>query len=223
MYYENFQRLCEKKGVKPRTVSEATGVSTATLSSWKTGKYTPKPDKLIKIANYFDVPLSEIMSGVDVRDITAPIEVKKKMNYDIFTGTGGLNISRKIPVLGRVAAGIPITATENIVDWEEISGEMALDGEYFALQIKGDSMEPRICSGDVVIVRQQPDADSGDTVIALINGDDAVCKKLKKYEDGSIALISNNPAYTPLFFSVSDAENVPVSILGKVAELRGKL
>lgn len=223
MYYENFQRLCEKKGVKPKAVSEATGVSTATLSSWKTGRYTPKPDKLMKIADYFGVPLSEIMRGQTIKEINAPIGETQKVDVDMFTGIGGLNITKKIPVLGRVAAGIPITAVENIIDWEEISGPMALGGDYFALRIQGDSMEPRICNGDVVIVRQQPDAESGDVVIALINGDDAVCKRLRKYDDGSIALVSNNAAYLPLYFSISEAENVPVSIIGKVVELRAKL
>lgn len=61
MYYESFQRLCEERGVRPGTVSKATGVSTATLTSWKQGKYTPKPDKLQKIADYFGVPLETLM------------------------------------------------------------------------------------------------------------------------------------------------------------------
>lgn len=127
----------------------------------------------------------------------------------------------EIPVLGRVAAGIPITATEHIIDTEEISQAMAADGEYFALQIKGDSMEPKISNGDVVIVRKQSDADDGDLVIALVNGDDAVCKRLKKYEEG-IALLSNNPAYNPMYFSNKDIVEKPVSIIGKVKELRAK-
>lgn len=127
----------------------------------------------------------------------------------------------RIPVLGRVAAGIPITATEEIIDWEEVEPGMVADGEYFALQIKGDSMEPRICNGDVVIVRQQSSADDGDIVIALVNGDDAICKRLKIYQDG-IALVSNNPAYSPLYFSKEEMEETPVVILGKVKELRGK-
>ena len=98
---------------------------------------------------------------------------------------------------------------------------MAADGEYFGLQVKGDSMEPKISDGDVVIVRKQSDADDGDLVIALVNGDDAVVKRLKKYADG-IALISTNPAYEPMYFSKADSESKPVSIIGKVKELRAK-
>lgn len=132
------------------------------------------------------------------------------------------NSSVRIPVLGRVAAGIPISAVTDIIDWEEITPEMAADGEYFGLQIKGNSMEPRICNGDVVICRQQEDADDGDTVIALINGEDATCKKLKKYPDGTICLIPTNPAYQPLIFTVDEINRKPVRVIGVVKELRGK-
>jgi len=63
MYYENFQKLCEAKNVKPGTVSRATGISTATLTSWKQGKYTPKTDKLQLIADFFGVTLGCLTNG----------------------------------------------------------------------------------------------------------------------------------------------------------------
>lgn len=78
-----------------------------------------------------------------------------------------------------MAAGTPIEAIEDIIDTEEISEDLAETGEFFGLQIHGDSMEPKMSEGDVVIVRQQEDAESGDTVIALVNGSDATCKRLK--------------------------------------------
>ena len=65
MYYEKFQKLCDIKGVKASEVSRQTGVATATLSSWKKGKYTPGTDKLQKIADYFEVPLSYLTSDVE--------------------------------------------------------------------------------------------------------------------------------------------------------------
>ena len=82
-------------------------------------------------------------------------------------------------------------------------------------------MSPRIQSGDVVIVRVQSDAESGDIVIAKVNGDDACCKKLQKHDEG-ISLISLNPEYGPMFFSKKDITDLPVHIIGKVVELRGK-
>ena len=127
----------------------------------------------------------------------------------------------KIPVLGTVAAGIPISAVEDILDYEEVPQSWENQGEFFALKIKGDSMEPRMESGDVVIVKQQPDANSGDTVIVLVNGDDATCKKLQKTDNG-IMLVSTNPKYPPIFYSLEDIQAKPVVILGKVVELRQK-
>lgn len=126
-----------------------------------------------------------------------------------------------INVLGRVAAGIPLEAIEDIIDTEEIDEDLALTGTFFGLQIHGDSMEPRMCEGDIVIVRRQDDAESGEIVIATVNGSDATCKRLRKYRDG-IELISNNPSYEPMFFSNEEIENKPVRIIGKVVELRGK-
>ena len=129
--------------------------------------------------------------------------------------------SVRIPVLGRIAAGIPLEMIEDVVDWEEIDADTAKLGPIFALKVEGHSMEPRILDGDVVIIHQQEDAESGDIVIASVNGDDATCKRLRKFKDG-IELIPNNPAYAPMFFSNQEITNKPVKILGKVIELRGK-
>lgn len=86
----------------------------------------------------------------------------------------------RIPVLGRVAAGIPIDAIEEIIDWEDISATAATDGEYFGLVIKGRSMEPKISDGDTVIVRKQPDVRDGEIAVVLVNGDEGTVKKIKK-------------------------------------------
>ena len=127
----------------------------------------------------------------------------------------------RIPVYRAVAAGIPIEAIEDIVDYEEIEPELAATGEFFGLRIKGQSMEPRICEGDVVIVRKQDDADTGDTAIVLVNGYEATCKKVKKDGHG-IALIPNNPSYEVKYYSAEEISSLPVRIIGKVVELRGK-
>lgn len=126
-----------------------------------------------------------------------------------------------IKILGRVAAGIPIEAIEDIIDTEEISQELAATGEFFGLRIAGDSMEPDIHKGDTVIVRQQNDAESGEIVIAMVNGCDATCKRLIKYAEG-ISLVSLNSKYNPMFYSNKDIEEKPVRIIGKVVESRRK-
>lgn len=129
--------------------------------------------------------------------------------------------SVRIPVLGKVVAGIPIEAIEDILDYEDITPEMAASGEFFALKITGKSMEPKFSEGDVVIVRQQPDVDNGDIAIILINGNAATVKKIKKSPEG-ITLIPLNPAFDVLFLSNAEVESLPVTIIGKVIELRAK-
>lgn len=127
----------------------------------------------------------------------------------------------RIPVFGKVAAGVPLEMITEILDWEEIPAALAKGGEYFALKISGQSMEPKISDGDVVIIRRQPDAETGDIVIATVNGEAATCKRLKKYRDG-VELIPLNPAYKPLFFTNEEIKEKPVEILGRVVELRAK-
>lgn len=129
----------------------------------------------------------------------------------------------RIPVLGRVVAGIPVEAIEEIIDWEEIPQKLASTGKFFALRVCGHSMEPRILEGDVVIVRQQEDVESGDIAIVLVNGDEATVKRVKKQEDGITLIATNTSVYEPHFYSNQEIRDLPVRILGKVVELRGKM
>ena len=160
-----------------------------------------------------DIPLSKISELSRVLNVTEAY----LMGWEEEQKTQGL----QIPVLGTVAAGIPISAVEDILDYEEVPQSWENQGDFFALKIKGDSMEPRMESGDVVIVKQQSDANSGDTVIVLVNGDDATCKKLQKTDNG-IMLVSTNSKYPPMFYSNEDIRTKPVVILGKVVKLRQK-
>lgn len=128
----------------------------------------------------------------------------------------------KIPVLGKVVAGIPLEAVEEILDYEEITPELAATGEFFALQIRGRSMEPRMLEGDVVIVKRQDDVESGDVAIVLVNGDEATVKKIKKMDTGITLIATNTSVYEPHFYSNEEIKTLPVQILGKVVELRGK-
>lgn len=202
---ERIKEGMELRGLKQADLVERTGISKGALSSYISGRYIPKQNNIYLISKALNVSEAWLM-GSDV-----PID---RRSSDKTRGT-------TINVLGRVAAGIPINAIEEIIDTEEITAEMAKTGEFFGLQIHGDSMEPKISDGDVVIVRQQQDAESGDIVIATVNGDEATCKRLRKYRDG-IELISNNPSYEPMFFSNEEIEEKPVKIIGRVVELRAK-
>ncbi|MBQ1847285.1 MAG: helix-turn-helix domain-containing protein [Clostridia bacterium] len=127
----------------------------------------------------------------------------------------------RIPVYGRVAAGIPMEAITDISDYEEIDAAMAANGEYIALTIHGHSMEPRFTEGDVVIVRKQPEIEDGQIAVVMINGDDATVKRIHKTRDG-LVLLPTNPAYEPIYYTNKQIRELPVKILGKVVELRAK-
>lgn len=202
IFSERLRYYLEEYNMTQLELSKRLGVGTTSVYNWCNGIKTPRMDKVDAMCKIFNCKRSDLMEDKS----TSPTTTHK-----------GIVIN----VLGRVAAGIPIEAIEDIIDTEEISEEMAKTGEFFGLQIHGDSMEPRMCEGDVVIVRKQENAESGDIVIAMVNGDDATCKRLRKYRDG-IELISNNPSYEPMFFSNEDIISKPVKIIGKVVELRGK-
>ena len=190
--------------IKASDLSARTGISKSTISRYLAGNYVPKQKYTEKLANALNVTTAWLISGAD--------------------NTVGLHsIGVKIPVLGNVAAGVPLEAITDIEDYEEIQPQLAQCGEFFALKIKGDSMSPRIQTGDIVIVKRQSDAENGDVAVVLVNGNEATVKEIRKTEDG-ITLIGWNPSiYTPKLYSKKEIKNLPISIIGKVVEIRAKL
>lgn len=187
-----------------KDIAAFVGVSEATVSRWESGDIENMGrDKIAKLSKILKISPGQIAGYMEDED------TRKKSK------------GVKIPVLGRVVAGIPIDAVEEIIDYEEISEDMARQGDFFALQVKGDSMEPRIVDGDVVIVRKQEDVDSGDIAIVLVNGDEATIKKVQKF-DGGINLVPTNSAYPVLTYTNKEIEQLPVRVIGKVVELRAK-
>lgn len=203
---ENIKYLRSQRGYSQEELAKALGYkSYTTITKWESGVSEPTLKMTNEIAKFFNISVNELC----YTRLNAP-----KKNNDVRKGVA-------INVYGRVAAGIPLEMIEDIIDTEEIPDEMARTGEFFGLKIRGDSMEPRMTDGDVVIVRKQEDAETNDVVIATVNGTDATCKRLKKYNDG-IALISLNPKYEPMYFSKDEIESKPVCIIGRVVELRAK-
>lgn len=195
------KEIRKSKKITAKELADYIKVAESTMSLYENGKREPDFETLLKIANYLDVSVDYLLGN------TAEQPLKKR--------------GVKIPVYGNVAAGIPLEAITDIEEWEEITEDVAAAGEYIALRINGDSMEPRMSRGDVVIVRLQPDVENGDMAIVLINGGEATCKKIQKTPDG-ILLISINTAYAPMFYSNKQIEELPVRFLGKVVELRAK-
>ena len=180
------------------------GTSKQVISRYENNLRTPKLTVAKKFSDILNVPL-EFLVDNNVQTVE----------------NATTNPHFYIPVLGYVRAGIPIEAVEDILDYEEISKEMASSGEHFGLKIVGDSMEPRIQQGDVVIVRKQEDVDSGQIAVVLVNGSNATVKKIIKQSNG-ISLVAFNSYYDPKFYSDDEITSLPVSIIGRVVELRGK-
>lgn len=125
-----------------------------------------------------------------------------------------------LPVLGRIPAGIPIEMIQDIIDYEDISEDMLKGGkEYFALKIKGDSMNPDYLEDDIIIVLKQSDCESGQDCVVAVNGDDATFKRVFKTDQG-ITLQPLNNRYMPVFYSNEDIINKPIKILGVVKQVR---
>lgn len=213
IFIKRLSTLLEDKQMKQSDLSKISGVRASSISDYLTGKYKPKQDNIDLIARALGVSPAWLM-GYEDKDSATPVLPTKK-NYR--------KIAR-IPLLGRVAAGIPIEAIENIEDYEEMYIPALEDPhDYFALRIVGHSMEPRIWDGDVVIVHKQSDVDSGQIAVVLVNGDDATVKQIKK-SDAGLTLIGLNPTvYSPHFYTADEVNHLPVRILGAVCEVRGKI
>lgn len=204
-FWDKFYSLCQKNAVTPSHVAGAIGVSRASVSAWKNSGSLPSIRTRRSLCKYFALPYDFNWEGENPE----PSQEKPKNRY-------------RIPVLGRVAAGIPIEQIVDVEDYEDISDAMAANGDYFALKIHGDSMQPRMCENDVIIVRKQENVENGETAVVSINGLDATCKRIEFTEDG-ITLISTNPAYSPMHFTQKQINDLPIRILGKVVEIRCKL
>lgn len=232
--YKKIKDLCNHAGITITGLESTLGFARGSLS--KIDNHKPSAEKLQKIADYFGIRvdwlqgtseyktddelfLSYSENNLAITDVIPLIQYGADWEDKIKKGS-------LIPIRGFSRAGIPNLAIEDInyddpSEWEEIDPKLAKTGTFLALRIKGDSMQPEFNENDIVIVRNQSDANNGDIVIAKVNGDEACCKKLFKRNDG-IILHSLNPEYAPMFFSQSEIQDKPVTIIGKVIELRRK-
>lgn len=199
---ENIRELRKRKGFSQLQLGDALGCSDKTISSWETNRTEPDKKMYLEMCRVLNCRLEDFFEGI-------PDYEKQKHGV-------------RVPVLGRVQAGLPIEAVQNIIDWEEIPEKLARTGEFFGLQIKGSSMEPRYLEGDVVIVKKQPTIESGQIGVVLVDGTDAAVKKIMLHEEG-LTLLSTNPAFPPIFYSSQEVVTKPVQVIGKVVELRGKV
>lgn len=188
--------LREEYGWKQYELAQKMDLNPAALNKIENGKRSIKEEEISKVAQIFGI------------------------STDTLLGVNTPRPGNRIPILGTVVAGQPAYAAENIVGWEEVTDKMSMQGKLFALKVKGSSMEPEFKEGDIVIVREKPDIESGDIAVVLINGDEATLKKVKKDPNGLFLYAFNQAVYEPHFYSNNDIETLPVRIVGRVIENR---
>ena len=196
----------EERGYTQRKLALAAGLGNSTISRIEGEGRIPDIATLTKLAKALRLPMEDLAQAAG---LAMPEESPKKKGV-------------QIPVLGEIAAGIPLDAIEEVIDYEEIPASMAKTGDFLGLRIKGDSMSPHILDGDTVIIRQQADIESGEVAAVLIDGDAATCKKVVKQEGGILLIAYNAAVYQPHYYSNAEVKRLPITIIGKVVELRRK-
>jgi repressor LexA len=198
MLKQNLVSARKGAGLTQAEVADFLNIRRQTYSAYERGVSVPDANTIATLSRLFNVSVGALISG------------------EATTGT-----YIRVPVCGSVAAGIPIDAIENVEDYEEVEPSLAMGSELIGLRVKGSSMEPRFADGDVVIVRRQSNIENGEIAVVLVGGEEATVKKINKYSDG-IRLMPTNPAFEPIYFSNEQIEQLPVTIVGKVVELRAK-
>ena len=144
MFSNRLKKLRLSKGVSQEVVADFLDISKSAYGYYESGRNMPSVDALVNLSKYFSVS-TDYLLGKECKAIDQP------------------EPAIRIPVLGRIPAGIPIEAIEDILDWEELNPADYAAGEYFALRVSGDSMYPEYLDGDVAIIKESPDADRKST------------------------------------------------------------
>lgn len=212
-FSEKLKDLRKKQGFTQKEVAEKLGIIRQTYAAYENNISEPDINTINTLATIFGVSKDYLLGNNGEN----PVPISQS-NYEVLKNIKSQAVI-KIPLLGYIRAGAPTEAIE-IKEYIDVISPVYLHGDYFALTVKGDSMAPRFIEGDIVIVKKQPDVESGEIAVVIVNGFDATLKKVTKHENG-ISLIPFNHVYEPMFYSKKDIEELPVEILGKVVELRG--
>ena len=220
---KRIDEVCQEKKWSRRKLEREAGIGVGSISKWI--KVTPSTSNLKKVADALGVSTAFLTGDSMFRSEQDAVIAKwtAEQSAGLSDEVRRIEAGIRIPVLGDVPCGLPTEAIEMLdaEEWEEIPERLARTGTFYGLIAKGDSMYPRIQAGDVLIIRQQSTAESGDVVIAKVGVEDATCKRLLKQE-GGIVLQPFNPSYAPLYFSNAEVLTKPVIIIGKVIENRQK-
>lgn len=211
--YEKYLELLKEKNCRNIDVSKATGIPPSTFSDWKKGKSSPKLDKLKKIADYFDVQVEYLTGESEYRTKSDWLININKNEEDILLGQYGLQPIdiHKIPLLGSVACGEPIFASEDRELYVEVGTDIKAD---YCLTAKGDSMiNARINDGDIVFIQRTDSINNGEIGVVLIDND-VTLKRIYYYpNDNKLILQAENSKYEPMVYLNNELDKI--RIIGK--------
>lgn len=193
----------KQKNMTAEDVANRLGVSRATITRYETGIRNTNQDILFKLADILNVSINDFFPNTELKPNN--IEYLDKHNKHLV----------RIPILGDIACGKPILADQNIEGYTTELFDTEPDGTLFALHCEGDSMEPKIPNGAIVIVRQQPTVENDEIAAVLIDDTNSATIKRVKYMSGQTMLIPENKKYDPILLN---SEN-PGHILGKVIKV----
>jgi len=132
---------------------------------------------------------------------TSPEYILGFGKYDVATNIKRPTGIKKIPVLGAIACGDPITAEENIEEYRDTVADLLPSGNLFYLKAKGESMSPTIPNGAYVLIREQPNVEDGEIAAVLVDNDSEATLKRVKRQQGLVMLMPDNPEYNPIVLS----------------------
>ncbi len=208
-FANRLDKAMKHRNIKSVELHEKTGISESLISKYLSGNATARQGKLVSLSNTLDVNPVWLM-GYDVPMEKTSDELKGSISLEeLYKDT--------VPLLGIVKAGYNYLANENILEYIPIDFKKD-DENYYALKVKGDSMETTFSDGDTVIVHKQDTFNSGNICIVLINGNEATIKKVYKIENG-IELVALNPSFEDKKYSFEEMKKIPIQIIGVVKRL----
>lgn len=192
---KNISRLMKENNIDRKKLSNDLKVKYTTLSDWINAKTYPRIDKIELLADYFNVAKADLVEDKE-RQVLETLPVKK------------------IPVVSKISAGLPIYSEENLIDYIYFAtNKLNSDKEEFGLKVSGDSMDKIFQDGDIVVVEKDSIVENGQLGVVMINGYNATVKRIR-YNGDQIILIpeSNNTNHYPQVYGKDDE----VKIIGRV-------
>lgn len=210
----NVKFLRTQKNISQQNLADKIGVDRSTVSRIENGEIETTIDNAIKIANFLNVSLNDLVSKNLCFDNASPIELDDNMV--------------SIPVLGVIKAGIPIEAQQDIIEYIEIPKAWTTgDRKYYGLKISGDSMYPKYSENDTVVFEDSRnynvDIYNNKDCAVMVNGDDATFKKVTINENGITLTPYNLTNYEVESYSKEDIINKPIKVIGIAREKRTRV